>query len=117
MKCGRIRIHFYSTICSPESTTLLPGYSLVISSDFLHRSDAGCRKRASFGFKVTNNVLNNAAQLSIELDRFIAMDPSDQIRAPAKVDLILIAPFHPLVISIARLHFWTSSMARFTWRS
>jgi hypothetical protein len=89
----------------------------VISSDFLHRSDTGCRKRASFGLKVTNNILNNAAQLSIELDRFIAMDPSDQIRAPAKVDLILIAPFYPLVISIARLHFWTSSMARFTWRS
>jgi hypothetical protein len=43
----------------PRGTLRLPGQArmfrrlrLVISSDFLHGPDAGCRKRASFGFKV-----------------------------------------------------------------
>jgi hypothetical protein len=55
--------------------------------------------------KVIDDLLNYFAQLLIYLDRIIAVDARNQIRAFADVDLVLTAPFDPAVILIDRFHF------------
>jgi len=78
----------------------------------LHRSDSRRRKRTTFRFKMLNNILHHLAQITVDLEGIIAVDSRNEVWAFSKVGLILVAPFHPLVVLIARFHLRTSSTAR-----
>jgi hypothetical protein len=107
----------------PHVNTKVPGTAFLSASGgasclakasryLLHRPDSRWRKRSTFRFKMLNNFLYHLAQISINLEGIVTVDTCNEVWAFSKVDLILFAPLHPLVIFITRLHFRTSSTAR-----
>jgi len=58
-----------------------------------------------------NNLLYHLAQISINPEGIITVNPRNEVRAFPQVDLILFAPLHPLVICVTFLHFRISFAA------
>lgn len=57
-----------------------------------------------FCLEVADHVLDDLVEIRIDFHGVIAVNPRDQVRTLAKVGCILLAPFDPLMISIAQLH-------------
>lgn len=71
-----------------------------------------CRwERATFSFEVVYDILNDLAEFTVEEDRVVTVYPGYEVWALSNVDLILIAPFHPFVVSVKIFHLLTTSIA------
>jgi hypothetical protein len=51
-----------------------------------------------------HDILHDLAKLTIEHDGAVTMYPGDEIRALPDIHLILVTPFHPLVVLIEIFH-------------
>jgi hypothetical protein len=89
----------------------------MLLQDFHHRSNFRGRKLSSRLLEVIDDILNDFAQLPVNLDGIVAVDAGNEIGTFADVDLILVAPFDPAMVGVNEFHPADSSMARCTCRS
>jgi hypothetical protein len=76
------------------------------SCDLHHRVDPGFGERLSRGVEVLDDFIDDFAEFAVKLDGIIAVDSRNEIRAFAEIGLILLTPFHPLVVSVGCFHGW-----------
>jgi len=74
------------------------------SSDFLHGPRSWRWERLSLSGEMLDDLFDSAAEIFIERDRIVSVNPRDQIRAAADVGMVFIAPFYPFVVAVTRLH-------------
>jgi hypothetical protein len=58
--------------------------------------------------KVVNDFLDDFAEFFVNLHRIIAVNARDQVGALTDVDLVFVTPFHPAMVFVDWLHFWTT---------
>ena len=68
-------------------------------------------ERATFSFEVIYDILNNLAEFTVEENRVGTVYPGYEVWTFSNVDLILIAPFDPFVVSVKIFHLLTTSIA------
>ena len=68
------------------------------------RTNAARRKRTAGGSEMADDIFGDVAQLGVQLGWIVAVDARDEVRALAKVGLVLFAPLDPFVILVTRLH-------------
>ena len=76
-----------------------------------HGANPWRRERATLSFEVIYDILNDLAEFTVEEDGIVTVYPGYEIRTLSNVDLILIVPFHPFVVSVKIFHLLTTSIA------
>lgn len=85
-------------------------FKRVRSNYVLHWPHARRGKGTSFRLEMGDDVLKDFTQLAVNLRGIFSVNPRDQVRTLPDVYLIFLAPFHPFMIPIARLHSWPSEV-------
>ncbi len=86
--------------------------SPVSSHNLLHGPDTRRRQCSSRLLEMGDNVLDDSGEIRVHPHGIIAMNTGDKVRAFSDVGSVLVAPFHPFVVGVSRLHRWPANRQR-----